>query len=123
MEGLAKELDVFTPGIKVLLVEPGYFRTSTSSNAKHIAPRVDVYAEFNQGVKAFEQSVVGNEPGDAAKAVTQWIKLTKGIGMAAGGTIPLRVPLGIDGLPRMRAKCEETLKVGDWKDVAKITDI
>lgn len=49
VECLAKELAIFAPGLKVLLVEPGYFRTRAFSNINHVAPRIDVYSEFNAG--------------------------------------------------------------------------
>ena len=49
MECLAKELAIFSPGIKVLLLEPGYFRTSAFSNINHVAERVELYAQFNAG--------------------------------------------------------------------------
>lgn len=162
MECLAKELAIFSPGIKVLLVEPGYFRTRAFNNINHVAPRVDIYSQFNAGayflfylstchaglswcqggpsgsssswpccwltvitgVQAFEQSVIGNEPGDSTKAVARMIELTKGTGMAAGKTVPLRVPLGTDGWSRIKGKCEETLKIcEEWEDVAKSTDV
>ena len=124
MECLSKELAIFAPGLKVLILEPGYFRTQAFSNIKHVPDRVETYAQFNAGVKQFEQSVVGNEPGDSAKAVEFMIDLVKGTGIASGKTVPLRVPLGTDGLERVRAKCLETLKICDeWEEVAKSTDI
>ncbi|KAG6365480.1 hypothetical protein INS49_007091 [Diaporthe citri] len=124
VECLAKELAIFAPGLKVLLVEPGYFRTRAFSNISHVEPRVDIYSQFNAGVQAVEQSIVGNEPGDSAKAVTRMIELTNGTGMAAGKTVPLRVPLGSDGWTRIKDKCEETLKIcEEWEDVAKSTDV
>lgn len=49
MECLAKELAIFAPGLKVLLVEPGYFRTRAFSNINHVEPRVDIYSQFNAG--------------------------------------------------------------------------
>ncbi|KAM0521752.1 hypothetical protein ACHAPE_002313 [Trichoderma viride] len=123
VECLAKELAMFAPGVKVLIVEPGYFRTKVFSNIKHVEPRLPVYAQFNAGVRQYEASIVGNEPGDADKAVTRMIELVKGTGMAAGKQIPLRVPLGSDGWERIKAKCEETLAIcGEWEDVAKSTD-
>ena len=86
--------------------------------------RVETYAQFNAGVKQFEQGVVGNEPGDSVKAVELMIELVKETGIAGGKTVPLRVPIGTDGLERVRAKCQETLKICDeWEQVAKSTDI
>lgn len=76
------------------------------------------------GVQAYEQGVVGNEPGDSTKAVSRMIELVKGTGMAAGKTVPVRVALGTDGWTRIKDKCEETLKIcEEWEDVAKSTDV
>jgi hypothetical protein len=106
-----------------LIVEPGYFRTQAFSNIKHVPDRVAAYAQFNAGVKQFEESIIGNEPGDSAKAVKCMIDLVKGTGVVAGKTLPLRVPLGNDSLQRIRAKCQETLAICDeWEEVAKSTD-
>jgi hypothetical protein len=124
VECLSKELAIFAPGIKVLIAEPGYFRTQAFSNIQHVPDRVETYAQFNVGVKQVEQSVVGNEPGDPAKAVEIMIDLVKGTGVASGKTVPLRVLLGTDGLERIKAKCQETLAICDeWEEVAKSTDI
>lgn len=123
VECLAKELAIFSPGIKVLMVDPGYFRTKVFSNISHVEPRNPDYAQFNAGVRQFEASLVGKEPGDADKAVMRMIELVKGTGMAAGKQIPLRVPLGSDGWERVKTKCEETIKIcEDWEEVAKSTD-
>ncbi|ROV87226.1 hypothetical protein VSDG_09961 [Cytospora chrysosperma] len=123
VECLAKELAIFAPGIKVLIVEPGYFGTRAFSNINHVAPRVDVYEQFNAGVRAYEEGIVGNEPGDPTKAVERMIELAKGNGVASGKRVPLRVPIGTDGWTKIRAKCEETIKICDeWEEVAKSTE-
>ncbi|KAI1743870.1 hypothetical protein F4680DRAFT_407810 [Xylaria scruposa] len=124
VECLSQELAIFAPGIKVLIVEPGYFRTRAFGNINHVPPRVPDYAPFNAAVRDVEASIVGNEPGDATKAVSIMIDLVKGTGVAAGKEIPLRVPLGTDGWGRIRAKCENMIKICDeWEQVAKSTDI
>lgn len=75
-------------------------------------------------MRAVEQGVVGNEPGDSTKGVARMIDLVKGTGIAAGKTIPLRMPLGTDGWTRIKEKCEETLKIcEEWEKVAKSTDV
>lgn len=115
---------MFAPGIKVLILEPGYFRTRAFGNINHVPPRVSDYAAFNAVVRGVEASIVGNEPGDAAKAVGIMIDLVKGTGVAAGKDIPLRIPLGTDGWGRIKAKCENMLKIcSDWEHVAKSTDV
>ncbi|KAH7313891.1 hypothetical protein B0I35DRAFT_480537 [Stachybotrys elegans] len=48
---LAKELAIFCPAIKVLIVESGYIRANTFSNIHHVEPRVAAdYAPFNGAV-------------------------------------------------------------------------
>ena len=108
----------------MLIVEPGYFRTRVFGNISHVPPRVPDYAQFNAGAREYEAGLVGNEPGDPAKAVAIMIDLVRGTGIAAGKQVPLRVPLGSDGWSRIKAKCEATLKIcDDWEGVAKSTDI
>ncbi|RYP47894.1 hypothetical protein DL769_011264 [Monosporascus sp. CRB-8-3] len=123
VECLAKELAIFAPSLKILMAEPGHFPTRVFSNINHVPPRVPEYAEFNAGVRAVEAGLGDSAPGDPAKAVERMIEIVKGVGMAAGKDIPLRVPLGSDVLARIRAKCEETLKMcQEWEEVAKSTD-
>lgn len=124
VECLAKELGIFSPRLRVLIVEPGYFGTRVFSNIDHVPARMADYAQFNEGVRAAEAGLVGSEPGDARKAVERMIEIVKGLGMASGKDIPLRVPLGTDTWQRIKAKCEETLKIcNEWEKVAKSTDV
>ncbi|RYC65835.1 hypothetical protein CHU98_g407 [Xylaria longipes] len=123
VECLSKELAMFAPNLKVLIIEPGYFRTRAFSNINHVPPRVPAYAEFNAAVRAVEAGIVGNEPGDAAKAVSVMIDLINGTGVASGRVMPLRVPLGSDGWQKIRAQGESIVKICDeWEEVAKSTD-
>ncbi|KUI70189.1 hypothetical protein VM1G_06300 [Cytospora mali] len=62
VECLSKELAIFAPGIKVLIVEPGYFGTRAFSNISHVAPSVDAFAQFNTGVRAYEEGLVVTLP-------------------------------------------------------------
>jgi NAD(P)-dependent dehydrogenase (short-subunit alcohol dehydrogenase family) len=123
VECLAKELQLFAPGVKVLLAEPGYFNTQAFSNIDHVDARVPDLSPFNAGVRQFEAGLVGTAPGDSAKCVARMIDLVRGTGVAAGKAVPLRVPLGTDGWTRIKAKCEETLQVcNEWESVARSTD-
>ncbi|KAI1385911.1 NAD(P)-binding protein [Hypoxylon trugodes] len=124
IECLAKELAIFAPGIKLILVEPGYFRTQVFTKINRAKPLKAEFAEFNSTVWATQDSITGNELGDASRAVSIMIDLVKGTGVAAGKTLPLRIPLGSDGWARIRTKCEDMVKVCDeWEDVAKSTDL
>ena len=52
------------------------------------------------------------------------IDVVRGEGMARGREMPVRLPLGRDGLKVVRAKCEETLRVcGEWEDLIGSTDL
>lgn len=124
VECLSRELAVIAPAIKVLLVEPGYFRTRVFNNINIVPPRHPDYAASNAQMRILAAGIAGNEPGDPALAVDRIIELVTGTGMVAGRTVPLRVPLGSDGLDKMKTKCEETLKIcEEWEDVAISTDI
>ncbi|MCJ1237515.1 hypothetical protein MMC14_005501 [Varicellaria rhodocarpa] len=126
VECLAKELAIIGLGIKPIIFEPGFYRTQALSpkNIRHETPTLSAYAELNEGILAYEASAYGNEPGDPKRAVERMIEVVKGDGMAAGKTMPLRMPLGTDGLKVIKDKCEDTLRLCDeWKDVAISTDL
>ncbi|KAI1412837.1 NAD(P)-binding protein [Hypoxylon sp. FL1857] len=124
-ECLAKELALIAPGIKVLIVEPGYFGTRAFHKINFAPLRNEAdYGGFHAGAKAHVAGVLNNEPGDPGKAVDRMIELVKGTGMAAGKNVPLRVPLGSDGWNKVKTKCEETLKIcEEWAELAKSTDV
>lgn len=120
---MSLELATFAPGIKVHLVEPGYFRTRAFGNINYVPTGNADFAEYNAAVRAGVESQLGKEPGDPDKAVRIMIDLVNGVGVAAGKEVPLRVPLGTDGWTRIKAKCEKMLDIcQDWEEVAKSTD-
>lgn len=123
VECLAKELAIFAPGIKVLIVEPGYCRTPVFNKLHHVDARVPEYASFNEAVRQVEASLTASALGDPEKVVARMIELVKGTGMASGRKVPLRVPLGSDSLSKIKTKCEEMLEIcREWEEVAKSTD-
>ncbi|KAF6837729.1 short-chain oxidoreductase [Colletotrichum plurivorum] len=123
VESLAQELAVIAPGIKVLIVEPGYFRTKVFTKAAVVQPHIPEFAPLNAATAAHGASIPGTERGDPEKAVARMVELVRGEGMAAGREVPLRVPLGSDASERIRNKCEEMLGIcRDWEAVSKSTD-
>ena len=123
---LAQELAMFSPELKAILFEPGYFRTQALSqtNIKHGTPSIPEYAAFNEISLQYEKSVYGKEPGDPRKAVEMMIDVVKAEGSATGKVTPLRLPLGSDGLKVVRDKCEAMLTVcKDWEPTIISTDI
>jgi NAD(P)-dependent dehydrogenase (short-subunit alcohol dehydrogenase family) len=124
VECLSKELAIFAPGLRVLIVEPGYCRTPVFNKIQHVEARVPEYAQFNEAVRQAEATLTDNSPGDPEKAVARMINLVKGTGFAEGKKVPLRVPLGSDSWWRVKAKCEETLEIcREWENMAKSVDI
>ncbi|KAG7406132.1 hypothetical protein ACKAV7_014976 [Fusarium commune] len=124
VECLSKELAIFAPGLKVLIVEPGYCRTPVFNKIQHVEARVPEYAQFNEAVRQAEATLTESSPGDPEKAVARMTELVKGTGFAEGKKAPLRVPLGSDSWSRVKTKCEETLEIcREWEELAKSVDI
>ena len=111
-------------GIRSIIFEPGYFRTKAFGNIDSQAPHIADYTEFNKAVHEFEKNSYGKEPGDPNKAVERMIDIVKGEGLAKGKDIPVRMPLGKDGLKIVKDKCLTTLKIcDDWNELITSTDI
>ncbi|MBD0422880.1 SDR family NAD(P)-dependent oxidoreductase [Streptomyces sp. TRM S81-3] len=104
-EGLADEVRDF--GIKVLIVEPGAFRTGLfEAGRAGLSADSGVYAKVSE-TRGFVTGGDGTQPGDPAKAAAVILEA-----LAAEHT-PLRLPLGDDGvgavlghLDRVRADVE-----------------
>ena len=132
LECLAKELAMISPGIKLTIFEAGFHHTQILSpqNIRFGTSTIPVYAKLNEALQELVDSLYNNkpntygfEPGDPKRAVERMIEVVKGDGMAAGKTMPLRMPLGSDSLKIIMDKCEDTLKIcNEWKDVAVSTD-
>lgn len=89
-ESLSAEAKTF--GIKVTVVQPGYFRTNFLSAGSIAVPanQIDDYAEVRESQQAHEVSIDGNQPGDPEKAVAAMIEV------ANAENPPLHLFLGKD---------------------------
>jgi NAD(P)-dependent dehydrogenase (short-subunit alcohol dehydrogenase family) len=87
-ESLSAELAPF--GIRVLIVEPGAFRTSFGGDAMHRSPDSGVYADTVGPTRAAVDAMHGTQPGDPAKAAAAILAAL------ASGSAPLRLALGAD---------------------------
>ncbi|KAL9042851.1 MAG: hypothetical protein Q9214_003667 [Letrouitia sp. 1 TL-2023] len=114
-------------GIQSIIFEPGFFRTQAFSPAtmRHRIPQIADYGALDDGIRGFLQGTYGTEVGDPRKAVERILDIVKGEGMAAGrGEIPIRLPLGRDGMEVLRLKSERTLELcRDWEGLITSTDI
>lgn len=95
-ESLAQELAPL--GVRVLIVEPGAFRTKFFGGAFRVMPVIDAYTPTVGAGRAFVAGADGTLPGDPAKAA-------RAIADAlALDPMPLRLPLGADAVNGIRAK-------------------
>ncbi|WP_035615779.1 oxidoreductase [Haloferula sp. BvORR071] len=95
-EALAAEVQPF--GMRVLIVEPGAFRTDLFGSAFRSMPEMEAYAATVGGTRQYAAQSAGTQPGDpvkAAKAIIDAVEV---------GCPSLRLPLGADAVQGMRVK-------------------
>ena len=110
-EALAQEVAPF--GVKVLLVEPGNFRTNLLGSGTREMPVTDAYRESVGSTREFARDMHGAQVGDplkAAAAIDQALEAQK---------TPLRLQLGEDAVAAVRAHAQAMLEdLNHWQDVA-----
>lgn len=123
-ESMAHELSEF--GIKVISIEPGYFRSKLLNNGnrfiiKNQMKEYDGTAARN-GMKRLE-AIDNKQPGDIVKGCSVIIDVLTQSGTATGKEIPKRLALGPDAYEFIKGKCEETITLLDeWKAVTTPTN-
>ena len=102
-EALTKEVTPF--GIKVVIVEPGPFRTDWAGRSLKTPKKpVDAYADTAIGRRRQVQSYSGNQPGDPVRASEAIITAVE------QQHSPLRLPLGAFAYEAMAAEIEAVRK-------------
>lgn len=113
-EALALELAPF--GIKVLIVEPGEFRTNLAGAAMRHMPILAPYTDIVGATRDFAHSMHQNQAGDpmkAAPAIASALATEK---------TPLRLQLGDDAIESVRSHALALLAdLETWKSVASDT--
>lgn len=113
-EALAQEVAPF--GIKVLIVEPGAFRTNLQGAAMRDMPLIDAYQTHVGPTRAALRGLSGTQEGDPAKAAHA-IEL-----VLSAPKMPLRLQLGDDAVDAVRAHAETLLAdLASWERVARDT--
>lgn len=118
-------LEVEHLGIKVVCVEPGYFRTN------FLAPGHRLRAE--RVIDDLKQSVDGTisaldaydrqQPGDPVKGAALIVEALTGTGRAAGRELPPRLSVGRDAYEIVSGKIEGNKAILEsWKDLSTTTD-
>jgi len=113
-EALAAEVTPF--GVRVLIVEPGAFRTRLFGSAFRAKPALPAYAESVGATRVYVEKEAGSQAGDPAKAA-------RAIVDAVDAGVPnLRLPLGADAVSAIRAKLAQvTSDVNGTEQVALAT--
>ncbi|MBV9384782.1 MAG: SDR family NAD(P)-dependent oxidoreductase [Streptosporangiaceae bacterium] len=117
LEGMSEALadEVRPLGIKVLIVEPGNFRTSLFANTRASA-QIDDYAATVGPTRQMTQTGDGSQPGDPAKAAAAILTA-----LDADQT-PLRLPLGDDAIDAILAHLDSVrADIAAWEKVARDT--
>ena len=115
-EALAAELAPL--GIKVMIVEPGQFKTDLAGAAMKYMPEISAYKDTVGSTRNFAKGMHGTQEGDPFKAAAAIDRA-----LAAPAT-PLRLQLGEDAVNAIRQHGENLLKdLAAWEQVAVETKI
>ena len=113
-EALAAE--VAPLGLRVLIVEPGAFRTRLIGSAVRSMPAMDAYRDTVGPTRAYAAQSEGKQPGDPAKAARAIIDTVN------AGSPNLRLPLGADAVQSIRGKLSQVATdVDDTEAMASAT--
>lgn len=113
-EALAGEIAPF--GVRVLIVEPGNFRTGLLGPSMHTAAPMEAYATTVGVTRSYFASEDGRQAGDPAKAAAAIMTALD------ADEPPLRLVLGADAVEGIRAKYEELgAELARWEPLARST--
>jgi NAD(P)-dependent dehydrogenase (short-subunit alcohol dehydrogenase family) len=119
LEGMSEALadEVGPLGIKVLIVEPGAFRTGLFGNHS-VSPTIPDYAATAGRTRQMIETSAGAQPGDPAKAAAAILTA-----LEAPGT-PLRLPLGDDAVDAILGHLDSVRgEIRTWEKLARDTQL
>jgi NAD(P)-dependent dehydrogenase (short-subunit alcohol dehydrogenase family) len=124
--GGALDDEVRALGMRSIVVELGYFRTSflaEDNRAPHRA-RIADYAPLIEAADAGLRAYAGRQPGDPVRAAEVMVDIAHDEGVAADREIPQVIGLGADYNQAVKGAAEGTLKrIAQWWDIARSTDL
>jgi NAD(P)-dependent dehydrogenase (short-subunit alcohol dehydrogenase family) len=113
-EALAAEVGPL--GIKVVIVEPGAFRTALLGGTMHRSPEIDAYADTANATRAGAEAMDGTQPGDPRKAAQAIADAVE------ADNPPLHLALGEDALEAIRAAQDaRRADLDAWAHVSRAT--
>jgi NAD(P)-dependent dehydrogenase (short-subunit alcohol dehydrogenase family) len=118
LEGFSEALALETAalGIKVLIVEPGPFRTKwAGGGSKDVNAKIPDYAKTAHATTQTIHGYDGNQPGDPVRGAKLIVDAVN------SKNPPLRLPLGQIAIDRMRGKMDELKKEIDAWEQASIS--
>lgn len=116
-ESLAAEVADF--GVKVTVVEPGYFRTDFLTAGSFVTPKngIAAYQNVRDSEALHQQQINGRQPGDPAKAADAMIRI------AGEANPPLHLVLGEDAFGLAQTKLATfSEELENWKTVSVSTN-
>jgi len=113
-EALAQEMAPF--GIKVLIVEPGAFRTGLAGGSMRDMPVMDAYRSPVGATRTFAHGMHQSQDGDPFKAA---IAIERALD---ADQTPLRLQLGKDAIGSVRAHAQSMLNdMAQWEPISTAT--
>jgi NAD(P)-dependent dehydrogenase (short-subunit alcohol dehydrogenase family) len=118
LEGLSEALaaEVAPFGVRVLIVEPGAFRTEFGGGRMLRSRTIDAYAVSTSGTRGAVEAMDGTQPGDPVKAAAAIVRAVD------SDDAPLRLALGADAVEAIRGHHESlAADLAAWEDVSRST--
>lgn len=114
-EALSKEVQRF--GVRVLIVEPGAFRTSfNGTGAVLVSTPIEAYDEQIEPLRTGMPEDDGKQPGDPAKAATAILTAL------GADRPPLRLVLGNDAVDALTGALDDAKKeLAEWESISRAT--
>jgi len=121
--GETLNLEVAEFGIRVLIVEPGAFKTENIfSQPVYAGNEFEDYNKLREIARKQFEDVYDKLPGDPVKGMNVLADVVRGEGRAKGKAWPLYLPLGIEAEDAIRQKTQIIEKVMvEWKDIIRDT--
>ena len=114
-EVLANEVRPF--GVRVVIVEPGAFRTDWQGSSMTMHPVGPDYESTVGAIHEFRRSSQGNQPGDPARAARLLVALVD------RAELPLRLPLGSAAVDLVLANEQRRIdEAAAWSAVSRSAD-